>query len=497
MPNVRKKKKFIDRKNAVSFNLVHRSQQDPLLADDDAPKHVLVEADRSTDIGDRKKEQLKYGVYYDDDYDYLQHLRDVRELCQSEPMEVSRASREEASQSKPLVLPSSVFASEVQTKEGLINKGACLHGPQPDWDPDVVAALDDDFDHEDPDNILEDDFVLKAMDADYDVAESNGSIEGGNGSDEEWVTTDEEDDDDVDIHQGKQLSAFKSALQQKTQENRTGGYDSDDLNSESDDFDGYDSFDEGAKTAKFTEYSMTSSVCPRSEALTLVDDRFEHMMVEYDEFDVGALDQDEIEGHRDDSKMLLDAVLQQYEKKKESDRSDLSAFVRHDLVDRAAAQRLHEQDSKQIELEFEETSSKPEWDCESILSTYSTCYNHPTLIKETKKVKPNQTCRSSNTQPIKLTKRLAIPDDVLPNRGPTLKQREKTAESVLVEKAPTIRSKTEDTDEKRARKSAVKAERRLRREAKKTNQNMYKEEEQKQKKDLRNVSQALKGVHMD
>ena len=35
-------------------------------------------------------------------------------------------------------------------------------GPQLDWDPDIVAALDDDFDHEDPENCLEDDFVAIA-----------------------------------------------------------------------------------------------------------------------------------------------------------------------------------------------------------------------------------------------------------------------------------------------------------------------------------------------
>ena len=29
-------------------------------------------------------------------------------------------------------------------------------------DPDIVAALDDDFNYEDPDNILDDDFILKA-----------------------------------------------------------------------------------------------------------------------------------------------------------------------------------------------------------------------------------------------------------------------------------------------------------------------------------------------
>lgn len=31
-------------------------------------------------------------------------------------------------------------------------------------DPDIVAALDEDFDFDDPENILEDDFVIKAND---------------------------------------------------------------------------------------------------------------------------------------------------------------------------------------------------------------------------------------------------------------------------------------------------------------------------------------------
>lgn len=37
-----KTKKFIDKKNAVTFNLVHRSQKDPLAADESAPQRVLV-----------------------------------------------------------------------------------------------------------------------------------------------------------------------------------------------------------------------------------------------------------------------------------------------------------------------------------------------------------------------------------------------------------------------------------------------------------------------
>lgn len=39
-----KKRCFIDKKKAVSFQLVHRSQRDPLITDETAPQHVLVES---------------------------------------------------------------------------------------------------------------------------------------------------------------------------------------------------------------------------------------------------------------------------------------------------------------------------------------------------------------------------------------------------------------------------------------------------------------------
>ena len=38
----------------------------------------------------RREEQQKFGIYFDDDYNYLQHLRDVQELNQVEPGEVYR-----------------------------------------------------------------------------------------------------------------------------------------------------------------------------------------------------------------------------------------------------------------------------------------------------------------------------------------------------------------------------------------------------------------------
>lgn len=41
----KKKKQFIDKKSAHSFHLVHRSQKDPLQADDESSKHVLLPVD--------------------------------------------------------------------------------------------------------------------------------------------------------------------------------------------------------------------------------------------------------------------------------------------------------------------------------------------------------------------------------------------------------------------------------------------------------------------
>ena len=38
----RKKRPFIEKKKAVSFHLVHRSQRDPLAADETAPQRVLL-----------------------------------------------------------------------------------------------------------------------------------------------------------------------------------------------------------------------------------------------------------------------------------------------------------------------------------------------------------------------------------------------------------------------------------------------------------------------
>lgn len=50
----KKTRKFIDKKNAVTFHLVHRSQQDPLAADEKAPQKVLLPVNPQAKVSNLK-----------------------------------------------------------------------------------------------------------------------------------------------------------------------------------------------------------------------------------------------------------------------------------------------------------------------------------------------------------------------------------------------------------------------------------------------------------
>lgn len=79
----RKKKPFINKKEAQKYRLVPRSHQDPRAGDANESQYVL-KAENSQAAGvlggargdeDRIKEQQKFGIYFEDNYDYLQHLK--------------------------------------------------------------------------------------------------------------------------------------------------------------------------------------------------------------------------------------------------------------------------------------------------------------------------------------------------------------------------------------------------------------------------------------
>lgn len=120
------------------------------------------------DLAKRKKELNKFGVFFDDDYNYLQHLRVRDRGVHWEYMEPANVKNKNVNgtevNAKPnLQLPSSVFESEFEEDEGMLRKAAPRSGPRPDLDPDIVAGLDDDFDFDNPYNQLEEDFIAKVM----------------------------------------------------------------------------------------------------------------------------------------------------------------------------------------------------------------------------------------------------------------------------------------------------------------------------------------------
>jgi len=167
-----------------------------------------------------------------------------------------------------LNLPSSVFASEFEEDEGMLNKAAPQPGPRPDWDPDVVAALDDDFDFDVEENRLEDDFVLQAMED----------------GDNEWTSDEEEEAAEDQDFDSDNLNESDSAENESEIMDRLAPL----MRNKR--------FDDEETKSRFTEYSMSSSVIRRNEQLSLLDDRFEHFYASYDDPELGDLACEDIEG---------------------------------------------------------------------------------------------------------------------------------------------------------------------------------------------------------
>ncbi|GAB6020533.1 hypothetical protein CHUAL_003216 [Chamberlinius hualienensis] len=441
------KKKFIDKKNSVTFRLVHRSQRDPLVADEAAPQHVLVQQgyskqDRPTssvfkknnESGSdekRKLEQVQYGIYFDDNYDYLQHLKDVTNVPISgilpDSLDLSATLHDETR----LVLPSSVFASNVEEGTGLLNKAAPTRGPRPDWDPDIVATLDEDFNDADVEE-LDDDFILQAN---------------APGSDEQLCS----DDEDTEVETDADNS-----------------YENTDSDYERDGF----LFEKEETKSRFTNYSMSSSVVKRNEGLTLVDDQFEKFYEDYDDDRIGALDDDAADGFIKPGNQILERAIQEFQ-----DGMMMNTLSLNDVNETVKADVY--ESSTDEELEIVEEDPTAQWDCESILSTYSTIYNHPKLIDEPRRK-------------LRLTKKNArVLDD-----GKSDVKENNDDKSGVKEKRDFRRSLNETPEEKKERKKAVKEHRRERREEKKATTKLYKEEDKRQKIIMANARQNIQGIKL-
>ncbi|XP_017878728.1 protein LTV1 homolog [Ceratina calcarata] len=464
-----KTKKFIDKKNSVTFHLVHRSQRDPLVADETAPQRVLVPVEsqptksekKNVDDEKRRTEQQKYGIYFDDDYDYLQHLKDVSTLTTEwERVDSVPSKLKEQKDAPKINLPSSVFASNVEEKVGLLNKAAPVSGLRLDLDPDVVAAMDDDFNFDDPENELEDNFIELANADCSEIEEEERSDVSSEGQ----MEFSDEEQDEVHSLNGPQFT-FK---------------------------------DEETKS-RFTEYSMSSSVIRRNEQLKLLDDKFERMYAAYDDSEIGALDGEEIEGCLPpDSELVLQCVAE-FEKQK-NEAADNVAELMKDRMKILEKEYSSSEDENDLEDLVVDAREKDKWDCNSIISTYSNIYNHPKLISEPK-----------NPQKIKVYSRTGIPKNVLENPAGKLtaktlaefdQQNEDSKPKGLRSIAETmkstlsilsIRPKGETPEERKERKKALKEYRQERRLERKANSQAFKEEKKRQEKIALNNRQNVQG----
>lgn len=188
------RRKWIDKNQAATFQLVHRSQNDPLIHDESAQDRILYQvsgpsgggnglhlADLEDDLDfetmrDNEGEAANYGIYFDDtSYDYMQHLRDFGEgsgeshFIDAAPVRVQGKGKGKIMKLEDAIREASLAEDDVKSISGTQsifddnasymsaarrpktyqdqqNVPDAIAGFQPDMDPrlrEVLEALDD------------------------------------------------------------------------------------------------------------------------------------------------------------------------------------------------------------------------------------------------------------------------------------------------------------------------------------------------------------------
>ncbi|XP_013791959.1 protein LTV1 homolog, partial [Limulus polyphemus] len=276
--------------------------------------------------------------------------------------------------------------------------------------------------------------------------------------------------------------------------------DNEDSNSLSD---GQWSFEEEETKSRFTNYSLTSSVLPRSEALQTLDERFEKLFEQYDDAEIGALDGDDIAGYLHTESRVVNQLVEDYQAHKQQ--CTLKEFIKNKFEGLETGTVEQAEKEELIKISVNEKSKEEQWDCESVLSTYSNLYNHPKLITEPK----------NKPKPIVVSERSGVPTDVFASNKLTKKhlrqlneenhddvsnsEQELRVMSVASRNsvASTIRPKNETPEDRKARKCAVKQYQKERRAEKKANKLAFKMEEKRQEQITLNLHQNLQGIKLN
>ncbi|KAH8835653.1 Low temperature viability protein-domain-containing protein [Flagelloscypha sp. PMI_526] len=542
----KKSKSVFRQPNAKHFQLVHRSQRDPLIHDPDAPQHVLKPFVPENAKKGKTRTQLEellggvpetranvgeaslYGIYYDDsEYDYMQHLRTVGlqedgvESILLEAPSMSQQKNKGKSRKEGIQLselPEGVLASTEEVPKDAFYETqqsipSSLVGFQPDMDPhlrQVLEALEDDAFVDDTEG---DDFfgeLVKDGERDEDeIVEFEF---------EEWGV--DENGSEIEEQEQGWEARFKDF--KKTQQ--AAGSD-DELEDEASEVaDTITSLPmsvsviggskrrrkrrEGSEASGFT---MSSSSLWRSEGHKTLDEAFDQLMKkEYGEVDDDEDEEDDASSLISDSEEeppnlitprpdfpeMVDNFLDKYEvvggrKLREKLEGDTGAEKLETLrramgVDKRVKvdDVLSDESSGEGEWGVEE-DRKNKWDCESILSTYSNLENHPRLIRARKDPKQSPIIRLDPKTGLPSVQEPAV--SKIKTKSVTFNDEESSEDSDGTARGrdrpkPITRPRDESPASKAARKKAVKAERADRRKEKKDRKEIWTDELKKAKK---------------
>eukprot|EP00049_Salpingoeca_infusionum_P012964 m.241121 g.241121 ORF g.241121 m.241121 type:complete len:607 (+) comp15317_c0_seq6:338-2158(+) len=590
------------------FELVHRSQRDPRAADEGSTPYVFApvapgnaqkkaqkkiarqqakaaktgahtsSSDTATAIADpgtsapdkRTQEMHDLGIFYDDGYDYSQHFRSMGTDPSAEVMfadekkmrkflDAKYMSQFGTTRPQGVSLPADMFASAVEEDVGLLNRQVPHSGPRLDWDPDVMGALDEAEDCaqlEEKGNIDSYDDFFGAVLGTQDAPDSDES---------------DEDEDDEDLDEEEYMSRAMRNIGHAQAVSRvqdayagvSSDEDEDGWGEERDGLGAIGRWEAHSDTkSRFTEYSMTSSILPRSEKLVHHDEHFEELYSQYDNDQLGALDAEadsaEVTGHAPLSSItqmmdelmddvtrdivrIEDALAKEGEGEEVSMQYTRTALEKEEAEVRQAIEAATEAkkaakakaraeagksgDSDEDTVQGSDTSSDPgdgiklsndpvldrmftekkqrQWDCESILSTRSTLYNHPTVIGERKsKRKQRKEAEAKaaaaaaegeeGTVKIVINPKTGIPMEGLRGRAPqptVASDSEDDSDDGEAVNKGVARDRHETKADKKKRKQMLKAERQQRRAEKKDLKNAFKSETKRQKQVNFNATQ--------
>lgn len=516
-PSLAKQQSSTSKSKRVSFQkgerivLSERSLRDPLSLDTEASQHVPIDLDQITTKKKTAKEKSyeKFlGVEFDDDTDYLQFMK---------------ANPEEVEQEQPGFM----------TIEDVHNMqlGKDIMGDY--VDPEVAFMLEDEFDDE-KDEFVNDKYTvvqtMKDLEKSEEKKEKGGDIDNMfgdlmNGAAE--VERDGEDDFGDMPHTSENTKIMdwmtgessmpkpKSNLKQRSIMQIPEDQEIEDFEGSEGEFDDFD------KKTTFTQYSMSSSVMKRSEHLTQIDDTFESVVETlYRDEDVGDLEFEAEEIYNASEELNENAVYRLLNIHNDQvmenspiygEEMDPQAHQKRDLI-----RKTLELQSRQKEVpenydpgedlinEMERgREPKPQFDCESILSTKSNIYNRPKYVDESKTFLKNQKTAKIQlnkmglpmgpgasfkqlNKAVKAAKKLEANSnsegsdcDSLNGSGDNMSQM--TTLTVLLSEA-SVRNKNESPAERKQRKSLVKELRKARREERKNTRMAFREEGIKQAK---------------